>query len=140
MLTWNKLTLLVEKITKQYNYDLHRIIIQFILKHEFAVFQAPMSVEVCLRKLTSVSPAEHRTHWEKKLHLRTFVNMRPESEIPLPLPEPVFGPSLHLPCGSLSQSLFLSHTHTHTHMQSSMSGVMVLPSCTPEEGNGYPLQ
>ena len=112
MLTWNKLTLLVEKITKQYNYDLHRIIIQFILKHEFAVFQAPMSVEVCLRKLTSVSPAEHRTHWEKKLHLRTFVNMRPESEIPLPLPEPVFGPSLHLPFGSLSQSLFLSHTHT----------------------------
>ena len=115
MLTWNKLTLLVEKITKQYNYDLHRIIIQFILKHEFAVFQAPMSVEVCLRKLTSVSPAEHQTHWEKKLHLRTFVNMRPESEIPLPLPEPVFGPSLHLPFGSLSQSLFLSHTHTHTH-------------------------
>ena len=55
----NKLTLLVEKITKQYNYDLHRIIIQFILKHEFAVFQAPVSVEVCLRKLTSVSPAEH---------------------------------------------------------------------------------
>ena len=62
MLTWNKLTLLVEKITKQYNYDLHRIIIQFILNHEFAVFQAPMSVEVCLRKLTSVRPAE-KPHW-----------------------------------------------------------------------------
>ena len=122
MLTWNKLTLLVEKITKQYNYDLHRIIIQFILKHEFAVFQAPVSVEVCLRKLTSVSPAEHRIHWEKKLHLRTFVYMRPESEIPLPLPEPEFGPPLTPSLWvSFSISLSSAHTHTHTHTHAELS-------------------
>ena len=122
MLTWNKLTLLVEKITKQYNYDLHRIIIQFILKHEFAVFQAPVSVEVCLRKLTSVSPAEHRIHWEKKLHLRTFVYMRPGSEIPLPLPEPEFGPPLTPSLWvSFSVSLSFAHTHTHTHTHAELS-------------------
>ena len=60
--------------------------------------------------------------------------MRPESEIPLLLPEAEFGPPLDLPFGSLSQSLFLSDT------QRSMSGVMVLPSCTPGEGNVYPLR